>query len=149
MEATAATMEAISTMKAANRSACHGAMTHKARSATGKSRPTHKAATADERMIAWTIEAMSPVPRPSVEAVVPGASADEDAADKPARAIVAVRRARVWVIRVVAVSADGRTNRGDHSGSDSNTDSDSNLGLGSAGSHAGESDEEPDQCRIF
>lgn len=148
MKATAATadvtsaVEAISTMEAANGSACDWATTRKALSAANESWPSANETGAP-------IEAAAIESRPTIEAVEPRAGADEDAVRKPAWPVVAVRRARVWVIRIVAVSADGWTIRGDHSGSDSNTDSYSNLCLGSAGSHAGEGDEESDQCRIF
>jgi hypothetical protein len=43
-----------------------------------------------------------------VEAMEPGASADENAANKPIRPIVAVGRARIGVISIVAISAYGR-----------------------------------------
>jgi len=51
---------------------------------------------------------MSPVSWASIEATMePRASAYEDAAGEPARTVIAVGRARVRVIRVVAVGADG------------------------------------------
>ena len=51
---------------------------------------------------------MSPVSRASIEATMePRACTDEDAAREPARPVIAVGSARVRVIRVVAVGADG------------------------------------------
>jgi hypothetical protein len=44
----------------------------------------------------------------AVVAVIPRAGADEDADDEPIRSVVAVGRASVWVVVVVAVGADGR-----------------------------------------
>jgi hypothetical protein len=50
---------------------------------------------------------MAPISRTSIEATMePRASAYEDAAGEPARTVIAVGRARVRVIRVVAVGAD-------------------------------------------
>jgi hypothetical protein len=52
--------------------------------------------------------AMAPISRASIDATMePRASAYEDAAGEPARTVIAVGRARVRVIRVVAISADG------------------------------------------
>jgi hypothetical protein len=52
--------------------------------------------------------AMSPVSRASIEAAMePRTGADEDAAREPARTVIAVGSACVWVIRVVAVGANG------------------------------------------
>jgi hypothetical protein len=81
---------------------------------TGEARPA-------TRETAWsyvtaTLEAGTPIKaRASVEAgptvvaaaVEPWAGADEDAAGKVARTVVAVRRAGVWVLSVVAIGADG------------------------------------------
>ena len=58
--------------------------------------------------------------RSTAVTVIPGAGADEDSADKPVRAVVAVRRARVRRIRVVAVRANGR--RADIGRADSHSD---------------------------
>ena len=52
--------------------------------------------------------ATSPKSRASIKTVEPRARADEDAAGKPLRAVVAVRRARVGVVIVVAVGAHRR-----------------------------------------
>jgi hypothetical protein len=41
-------------------------------------------------------------------AVVPGASADKDPAHEPVRTIVAIGRASIRIVRVIAVSADRR-----------------------------------------
>ena len=43
-----------------------------------------------------------------VIAVIPGACADEDAANEPVRAIKTVGRAGVWIVVVVAIFADRR-----------------------------------------
>ena len=43
-----------------------------------------------------------------VIAVIPGAGADEDAADEPVRAVVSIRGAGVWIVVVVAIFADWR-----------------------------------------
>jgi hypothetical protein len=65
------------------------------RTATGKSATVEAA---PETAIAGT----------PVEATAePGASTYEDAAREPARTVVAVRRAGVWVISIVAVGANG------------------------------------------
>jgi hypothetical protein len=55
------------------------------------------------------VEAASAVKAATAE---PRASADEDAAGEPRRPIVAIRRARVWVISIVAVRAHRRTVHG-------------------------------------
>jgi hypothetical protein len=86
--------------------------------------PAHKATA----VIAATVES-----GPAIEAAVPvvavepGASANENAADKPVRAVVAVRRTGVGVIVIVAVGADGRwaVVTGAHSHADKNP-----LGVG-------------------
>jgi hypothetical protein len=55
-----------------------------------------------------SVAGSSPVARASVVAAMePGACADEDAAGEVARTVITVRRARVRVIPIVAVSADG------------------------------------------
>jgi len=80
--------------------------------------PTMKAFTAPKALaampapvtaetIAVTIPAASREAVPAVEAVEPRTRADERAADKVVRAVVAVRRARVWVVAVVTISAGG------------------------------------------
>ena len=54
----------------------------------------------------------------AVIAVIPGAGADEDAANEPVRAIKTVGRAGVWIVIVVAIFADRRgavINRGPNS----------------------------------
>ena len=56
-----------------------------------------------------TVAAASPVTIAGpVIAVVPRARANKDAARKPLRSVVSIRRTRVWIIRVVAISACGR-----------------------------------------
>jgi len=66
-------------------------------------------------VIAATIVAVASV---SVITAIPGAGADEDAADEPVRSIEAVGCAGVRIIIVVAIGADGRgavIGRGDNS----------------------------------
>src|SRR5712691_10747397 len=66
-------------------------------------------------LIAATIVAVASV---SVITAIPGAGADEDAADEPVRSIEAVGCAGVRIIIVVAIGADGRgavIGRGDNS----------------------------------
>jgi hypothetical protein len=41
-------------------------------------------------------------------AVIPGAGADEDSTYKPIRSVIAIGRARIWVIVVVSIVADWR-----------------------------------------
>jgi hypothetical protein len=53
-----------------------------------------------------SVAGTSPVTRASPAAVEPRTSADEDAAGEVARAVVTVRRARVWIISIVAVGAN-------------------------------------------
>lgn len=48
----------------------------------------------------------------SIEAVEPRTGTDEDAAREPLRAVVAIRRARVRRVWIVAIGADGRPNIG-------------------------------------
>jgi len=55
-----------------------------------------------------TVEAGTAIPTPRMRAVEPRSGADEHATDEPIRAVVAIGRAGVRVIIVVAVSADGR-----------------------------------------
>src|ERR1700761_4528280 len=43
----------------------------------------------------------TPVAAASPVAVIPGASADEDAAEEPARSVISIGRTRVWIVRVV------------------------------------------------
>jgi hypothetical protein len=63
----------------------------------------------------------------AVVAVVPRAGADKDAADKVVRTVVAVRRTRIWVIAVVAVSAN---RSGSYiSGTNSNANGDLSVGV--------------------
>src|SRR5579863_3374836 len=64
--------------------------------------------------VPWAaIPAMSPAPATQpARTVEPGSRADEQAADEPVWAVVAVRRAPVWCISVVAVRANrSRPNR--------------------------------------
>jgi hypothetical protein len=62
-----------------------------------------------------TVITMPPV------AVIPRTRADKDAVRKPARTVIAVRSAGIWVIRVVTIGANrSRTNTGNH-GTHANT----------------------------
>lgn len=121
MEATTS-VESVS-VKATDRAAVESAMRYKAAGptagkagsseagSTGESGPTEarpadkplpdKAPTDEPR----TTEPGANKPGPETEAVEPGASADEDASNEPVRAVKAVRRASIWVIVIVAVSA--------------------------------------------
>jgi hypothetical protein len=84
--------------------------------------------TTSESAIAWsTIESgATVVTSATVEAVEPRAGSNEDAAREPARAVVAIRRARIRVIWVVAVSAD-RSGTVSRANSNSDSDADSYL----------------------
>jgi len=59
-------------------------------------------------------------------AVVPGASADKDPVHEPVRTVVAVGRATIRIVRVIAVSTDRRAS---HITAEANADSDSDLSL--------------------
>ena len=86
-------------------------------------------------IIASTIEATTVVwtaPVMSVVAVIPGAGADEDTVHKIIRAVVAVRRAGVGIISVVAIGANrGRAN--DHWATDCHADTHLRIGAASRG----------------
>ena len=81
--------------------ASYGAATETFVAAETVSTPTGASAPTRASPAGTTVEAAS-----AVEAVEPRAGADEDAADEVVRAVVAVGRAGVGRIRVVAVSAD-------------------------------------------
>jgi hypothetical protein len=53
-------------------------------------------------VIAASIIATSVIP------LIPGARANEDAVDEEARTVVSIWRAGVWIIRIVAIRANGR-----------------------------------------
>jgi hypothetical protein len=66
----------------------------------------------------------------AIAPVIPGARTDKDAAREPARPVIAIRRAGIRIIRIVAPIAGRRTvsiGRGNHSRTHSNTDR--NLGM--------------------
>lgn len=90
-----------------------------------------------------TIVAVSIVAVSIVAAVIPRAGSNEHAAYKPVRAVVAIGRARVRIISVVAIRADGsRTDAGINR---TNTNANGNLGMrGSSGKK-----QNPQQCCIF
>jgi len=99
----ATTVEA-TTCSATNRAAAESAVNRSVRDRAATESAIHHSASCK----AWaTGETGTPVePTASVEsAVEPRTGADEDSAVEPARTVVAVRRTRVRVIRVVAVSA--------------------------------------------
>ena len=112
----AATVEAATCRSVANRAAAESAVHCTAcdrpasestihHSASGEAWASRESGTSAEAgtsvEAAATVEATAAV----VAAVEPRAGADEDSAVEPARTVVAVRRTRVRVIRVVAVSA--------------------------------------------
>ena len=74
-------------------------------------------------IIATTIEAVT-----VVAAVIPGASADEDAAEKVVRAVVAIWSASVRIVAVVTVGADWRWADGAVHGTYSNRHADLRVG---------------------
>lgn len=81
-------------------------------------------------VVAMTVVAATPIMRP-VPAVEPGAGTNEDAVHEVVRAVVAVGRAGVRIVAVVAISADRGWTDG-NGASDANTDADANLGMGAA-----------------
>jgi hypothetical protein len=108
----AASVEAAATMEAT--AAAHCATAEAAAGRTTAETATNRAASceATATVEAVTAPAIAPAKTASAPtAVEPRASADEQAAREVARTVVAVRRARVGVIPIVAVGADGsRTN---------------------------------------
>ena len=98
-------------VRADYRAACREAPCNH-RTTTHEATRTHKSASIGP-WIEWT----SP-------AVVPGASADKDSVREPARTVVAVRRATIRRVRVIAVSADRRPT---HSNDDAHPDNDRSL----------------------
>lgn len=94
------------------------------------------------------IEICAPVERRPIESVEPRPRADEHAIVEPLRPVVAVRRARVWGIWIVAVRADWR--RPDvHRRAHSNRDPNAHLRFGSTRDGAGQQHNQSNDCRIF
>lgn len=94
------------------------------------------------------IEICAPVERRPIESVEPRSGADEDAIVEPLRPVVAVRRARVWGIWIVAVRADWR--RPDvHGRAHSNRDPNAHLRIGSTRNGSGQQHNQSNDCRIF
>jgi hypothetical protein len=89
-------------------------------------------------------------PVAAVEAVEPGSYADKNAAIEVFGTVIAVRRASVWVISVVAVSAVGRrtevSRRRNIARTNSNAYANSHLGIGG---RARENYEKPEQTEIL
>jgi hypothetical protein len=108
----AATVKAATTMEATT--AVHCATAEAAAGRTTAETATNRAASCEatatvEAVTAPAVAAAKTASAPT--AVEPWASADEEAAREVARAVVAVRRARVGIIPIVTVGADGsRTN---------------------------------------
>jgi hypothetical protein len=97
---------------------------------------------------AVTIESEAVMIKVAVEAVEPRSCTDEYAAGKPVWTVVAVRRARVRVIGIVAPRAHRRPS--DHyCRPNSDSHSHSNLCTGRAGHRAGHRNQKPHQSRIF
>ena len=76
------------------------------RAASFKAAPNCRTTTRKAAGVGASVIWMSP-------AVVPGACADKDPAREPAWAIVAVGRASIRIVRVIAVGADGRASYAD------------------------------------
>jgi len=118
-----ATAKAIS-----NRTACYRASTGAIGNSTASYRAASEARTARE---AWTAAKArttvpaAPAPTMVPAPTIPGPGADEDAANKPVRTVVAVRRACVRIIRVVAIRANRRSSNSNWR----NIDADRNLGV--------------------
>lgn len=117
----AATVERWRTVEASHRSA------RSSEPVRNGTRPTGESRTAVEAGV-------TPVSRMTPISVVPRAGADEDSTDEPIRTVVAVWRARVRRIRVIAVGANRswtdvrRANANSH-GPNSHANSDANLRL--------------------
>jgi len=148
--ARAAAVEATTTGSA---SAATVELTPAAESAAMEITPTTKVTLATEiaesaAIVAAEITIARPVA--AVETVEPGTYADKNAAIEVFGTVIAVRRASVWVISVVAVAADGRrtdvSRRRNIARTNSNAYAKSNLGIGS---RARENYEKPEQTEIL
>jgi len=87
-------------------------------------------------------------PVATVETVEPRTHADKNAAIEVFGTVIAVRRASVWVISVVAVSAVGRRTDVSRSIARANSNAYANSRLG-IGGRARENYEKPEQTEIF
>jgi hypothetical protein len=100
VETTGATAETATAVEAASAApeaaAIEATATAETASATSKSRPVREAAPTEAATVEFTT---------SIETMEPRASPDEESVYKPIGAVVAVRRARIRVIAVVAVCA--------------------------------------------
>jgi hypothetical protein len=104
--------------------------------------------TAESVIVAAEITITGPVA--AVETVEPRTHSDKNAAIEVFGTVITVRRASVWVVSVVAVSAVGRRTevswRRSIARTNSNAYANSNLGIGS---RARENYEKPEQTEIF
>jgi hypothetical protein len=102
-----------------------------------------------ESVVAAEITIAGPVIA-AVETVEPGTRADKNAAIEVFGSVIAVGRASVWVVSVVAVGAVGRrtdvSRRRNIARTNSNADAKSHLGIGG---RARENYEKPEQTKIF
>jgi hypothetical protein len=157
-------VEARSAMSAAARSAAVETTTTGSASATVELIPAAEAAAIEitpttkvtiateiaESAVIVAAEITIAGPVAAVETVEPRTHADKNAAIEVFGAVIAVRRASVWVISVVAVTAVGRRTdvswRRNISRTNSNAYAKSNLGIGG---RARENYEKPEQTEIF
>jgi hypothetical protein len=103
METATATVEAIApTMKAATHVAAEPATRRETTAEPAAIESSSKAASATE---ATTTAEARTEPTPAEAATEPGSSSDKDASGEPIRPVVAVRRAGIRIVAVVAVSA--------------------------------------------
>jgi hypothetical protein len=151
----ATTMEAATAMEAATtvegitavESAAHVTVETAGRPTSCKAASTEagtacEAASAVESRTA--IKPVPPAPAMAPTPAVPRADAEEDAIVKPLRPVIAVGRAGVWVIPVVAVGADRRRTV---SGSDA--DSNAHLRFGRRGHHASQKNHNSQHSQIL
>lgn len=108
------TAEAAANRPAPNRAATEAACGTASREPSASSEPSAAAVAISAPAIAIATPTEGPIAATTVEAAVPieasvkpRASADKDATGKPIRAVVAVRRARVRIVSIVTVLADG------------------------------------------
>lgn len=90
----------------------------------------------------------APVERRAIESAEPGARADENTVREPLRPVIAVRRARVRGIWIIAILADRRrpcVHRCIHS----NSDSHSHLCVSRARHHSRQRDNKPNHCGVL
>lgn len=92
------------------------------------------------------IEVPAAVERWAIKSAEPWASADENAADKPLRPVIAIRRACVWRVWIVAVRADRRPRVHGRANADSN--SNTHLRISRARHHRCKRDDQADHCGV-